>query len=55
MEKRVPLPDRGTIHNHVYETVPLIDWGTEIVPLRVPYYTDSQIVLLGVLFRYPFF
>ena len=46
-KKRVPKPcPWGTIatngtpfsKEHIYETVPLGYWGTEIVPLRVPYY-----------------
>ncbi len=41
------------LNNHVYETVPFCHWGSKIVPLRVPYYGQS--VLLGALFRYPFF
>ncbi len=30
------------LNTHVYETVPLGHWGTEIVPLRVPYYRQSN-------------
>ena len=35
---------RGTffLNNHIYETVPLSHWGTKIVPLRVPYYGQSN-------------
>ena len=40
----------------VYEKrVPLGYRGTEIVPLRVPYYRQSNSELLGVLFWYLFF
>ena len=39
---------------HVYETVPLGHWGTKIVPLRVPYYIQSNSAP-RVLFQYPFY
>ena len=40
--------------NHVYETVPLGHWGTEIVPLRVPYYGQSNSAPRGTILV-PFF
>ncbi len=42
-EKRVPLGcPLGTIATNVYETVPLHHWGTEIIPLKVPWYGQSN-------------
>ncbi len=42
---------RGTffLNNHVYETVPLGHWGTKIVPLRVPYYGQSNSAPRGTI------
>ncbi len=47
---------RGTffLNNHVYETVALGYWGTEIVPLRVPYYGQSNSAARGII-SVPFF
>ena len=69
-EKRVPkwcpwgtIATNGTLfskghsfflNNHVYETVPLGHWGTEIVLLRVPYYGQSNSVPMGTILV-PFF
>ena len=38
----------------VYETVPLSQWGTKIVPLRVPYYGQSNSAPSGTI-SVPFF
>ena len=42
------------LNNHVHETVPLGQWGTEIVPLRVPYYGQSNSAPRGTI-SVPFF
>ena len=53
--KRVLFQDRGTIHNnHIYETVPFSHWDTEIVPLRVLFYGQSNSVPRGTV-SVPFF
>ncbi len=55
MEKRVPRRDRGTTSIHKNsETVPLGHWGTEIVPLRVPYYGQPNSAPRGTILV-PFF
>ena len=50
----VPLGTLLLLSNHVYETVPLDHWRTEIVPIRVPYYWKSHSAPRGTV-RYPFF
>ena len=37
-----------------YETVPLGHWSTEIVPLRVIYYGESNITHVGTILVYSF-
>ncbi len=44
----------GGRHYHVYKTVPLGHWGTEIVPLRVPFYGQANSAPRGTVLI-PFF
>ncbi len=48
----VPFFQRGTLFSLI--TVPLGHWGTEIVPLRVPYYGQSNSAPRGTI-SVPFF
>ncbi len=50
----VPLAALFFLNNHVYETVPFCQWGTKIVPLRVPYYGQSNSAPRGTV-SVPFF